>query len=127
MNHQQQVKQFHDRFGLWTYEKNQIPATDDIILGRISLIVEELAEFIKEAHGWSPAITKREKESTAKELADLAYVVYGAAVEMGIDLDKAIDIVHESNMSKVDGKLNEATGKYEKGPSYIPPDMSSAI
>ena len=120
MNHQQQVKQFHDRFGLWTYEKNQVPAPDDIILGRVSLISEEFAEFIKAAHGW-------DKEAMAKELADLAYVVYGAAVEIGIDLDKAIDIVHESNMSKVDGRLNKATGKYEKGPSYIPPNMSSTI
>ncbi len=60
----------------------------------------------------------------AKELADILYVVYGAGVSFGIDLDHAFAVVHESNMSKlVDGKaLKDEGGKVQKGPNYEPPD-----
>lgn len=61
----------------------------------------------------------------AKELADILYVVYGAGVSLGIDLDHAFAVVHESNLSKlVDGKpLKDSGGKVQKGPNYQPPDM----
>ncbi len=62
----------------------------------------------------------------AKELADLSYVVYGTAVEFGIDLDHCVVLVHESNMSKVgdDGEpLLRDDGKILKGPNYAPPDL----
>jgi hypothetical protein len=59
-----------------------------------------------------------------KELADILYVVYGAGVSFGIDLDHAFAAVHESNLSKlVDGKpLKDEGGKVQKGPNYQPPD-----
>ena len=38
---------------------------------------------------------------TIDALADILYVVYGAGASFGIDLDKAFDIVHKSNMSKL--------------------------
>jgi predicted HAD superfamily Cof-like phosphohydrolase len=60
----------------------------------------------------------------AKELADLLYVVYGTAAEMGIDLDAVFEAVHESNMSKLDdnGKpIRREDGKILKGPNYKPP------
>ena len=38
---------------------------------------------------------------TIDALADILYVVYGAGASFGIDLDKAFDIVHRSNMSKL--------------------------
>lgn len=66
----------------------------------------------------------------AKEMADMAYVLYGTAVALGIDLDKAVALVHESNMSKLgpDGKpILREDGKVLKGPDYFEPDMSSAI
>ena len=37
-----------------------------------------------------------------KELADLVYVCYQYAANMGWDLDEAMHRVHESNMSKLD-------------------------
>lgn len=60
-----------------------------------------------------------------KELADILYVVYGAGVSLGIDLDHAFAVVHESNLSKlVDGKpLKDEGGKVQKGPNYQPPDV----
>jgi predicted HAD superfamily Cof-like phosphohydrolase len=69
----------------------------------------------------------RQKERLAKELADLLYVGYGAAVEIGIDLDEAVRRVHRSNMSKLldDGTpLFGPNGKVLKGPNYREPDMT---
>ena len=53
------------------------------------------------------------KSNLLKELADLLYVVYGAGVSLGLDLDEAFKRVHKSNMSKlVDGKpLKNNDGK----------------
>lgn len=61
----------------------------------------------------------------AKELADVVYVAAGTAMTYGVDLDWAIRLVHESNMTKLhNGKpLYRADGKVLKGPSYRGPDL----
>ena len=62
-----------------------------------------------------------------KELADLIYVCYQYAENMGWFLDEALDRVHISNMSKLgdDGKpIYRDDGKVLKGPDYKPPDLS---
>jgi predicted HAD superfamily Cof-like phosphohydrolase len=61
---------------------------------RLSLITEEVGE-LKEA------IENHDMTETIDALADILYVVYGAGASFGIDLDKAMGLVHESNMSKV--------------------------
>ena len=70
------------------------------------------------------------KEETLKELADLVYVCYQYAENMGWFLDEALDRVHKSNMSKLgeDGKpIYREDGKVLKGPNYQPPDLSDII
>ena len=65
-----------------------------------------------------------------KELADLVYVCYQYAVNMGWDLDEAMDRVHKSNMSKLDeyGKpVLREDGKVLKGPYYQPPNLSDLV
>ena len=66
-----------------------------------------------------------------KELADLVYVCYQYAENMGWFLDEALNRVHESNMSKLDedGKpiYREKDGRVLKGPNYRPPDLSDLI
>lgn len=60
----------------------------------------------------------------AKELGDLAYVVYGLACMAGVNLDTVVQDIHRSNMSKVDDEGNPIfgeTGKILKGPNYVPP------
>lgn len=60
----------------------------------------------------------------AKELGDLAYVVYGLACMTGVDLASVVQDIHKSNMSKVDDEGNPIfgeTGKVLKGPNYMPP------
>ena len=54
-------------------------------------------------------------------LADILVVTYGAAVEMGVDLEPIFREVHRSNMSKDGGK--DAGGKILKGKGFSPPDI----
>ena len=65
-----------------------------------------------------------------KELADLVYVCYQYAANMGWDLDEAMHRVHESNMSKLDeyGKpILREDGKVLKGPKYQPPNQEDLV
>ena len=62
----------------------------------------------------------------ADALADLVYVIYGAAHVFGIDLDACVREVHRSNMSKLgeDGApIYREDGKVLKGPGYTAPDL----
>ena len=90
------------------------------------LIVEEFKEFL-EAEGMLFMHGINHQEHALKELADLVYVCYQYAENMGWFLDEALNRVHESNMSKLgeDGKpIYREDGKVLKGPGYKPPDLS---
>ena len=115
-----QAKEFRTRYNLKnspskkqrTYQKN--------------LIVEEFKEFL-EADGFLFKHGQNVQEECLKELADLVYVCYQYAENMGWFLDEALNRVHESNMSKLDedGKpIYREDGKVLKGPNYKPPDLS---
>ena len=70
------------------------------------------------------------REDCLKELADLVYVCYQYAVNMGWDLDEAMYRVHKSNMSKLDeyGKpVLREDGKVLKGPYYQPPNLEDLV
>jgi len=89
------------------------------------LIVEEFKEFL-EAEGMLFRHGRNAKEECLKELADLVYVCYQYAENMGWFLDEALDRVHQSNMSKLgeDGKpIYREDGKVLKGPNYKPPTL----
>ncbi len=93
------------------------------------LIVEEFKEFL-EAEGFLFRHGQNFQEDALKELADLVYVCYQYAANMGWFLDEALNRVHESNMSKLDedGKpIYREDGKVLKGPNYKPPDLSDII
>ena len=89
------------------------------------LIVEEFKEFL-EADGMLFRHGRNLKEECLKELADLVYVCYQYAENMGWFLDEALDRVHKSNMSKLgkDGNpIYREDGKVLKGPNYAPPNL----
>ncbi len=72
----------------------------------------------------------KHKENCLKELADLVYVCYQYASNLGWNLDEAMDRVHKSNMSKLDEYGNPVLredGKVLKGPNYQPPDLSDLV
>ena len=90
-----------------------------------NLIVEEFKEFL-EAEGKLFRESNQIHADALKELADLVYVCYQYAENMGWFLDEALDRVHQSNMSKLgeDGKpIYREDGKVLKGPNYEPPNL----
>ena len=118
------VREFHEVFGLSVRDSfdSDNPYNGDYPL-RIKLIREEYEELME-------AFEEGNYENIAKEMADLLYVVYGTGVTMGIDLDKALDIVHDSNMSKLDddGKpIYNSYGKVQKSDNYYPANLSELL
>lgn len=94
-----------------------------------TLIVEEFKEFL-EAEDQLYRDHPQYKQDALKELADLVYVCYQYAANIGWNLDEALDRVHQSNMSKldVDGKpIYREDGKVLKGPNYQPPNLSDLV
>ena len=97
--------------------------------GQKNLIVEEFKEFL-EAEGGLFRENSHIKAGALKELADLVYVCYQYAANMGWDLDEAMHRVHESNMSKLDeyGRpIYREDGKVLKGPNYKPPNLEDLV
>lgn len=93
------------------------------------LIVEEYTEVI-DALCVFEQDDKETHSDLLKELADLVFVCYQAAENMGWDLDEAMYRVFQSNMSKLDeeGKpIRNADGKILKGPNYKVPDLSDLV
>ena len=94
-----------------------------------NLIVEEFKEFL-EAEGMLIRKNTTIESEALKELADLIYVCYQYAENMGWLLDEALDRVHLSNMSKLDeeGKpVYREDGKVLKGPNYKPPTLTDLV
>ena len=118
-NEQLAVHAFHQTFGLTINRAPTLPGRADVILRR-ELISEELDEFC-----CATSLTE-----VADALGDLLYVVYGAAVTYGIDLEPIFNEIHRSNMSKVwpDGsvKKNEL-GKVLKPETYSPANLAAEI
>lgn len=91
---------------------------------RIALIEEEISEL-------KDAIQQNDLVEVADALADILYVVYGAGLAFGIDLDKCFREVHRSNMTKLDADgnpiKNPETGKIVKGPHYEEPQLERIL
>ena len=97
-----------------------------------TLIVEEFKEFLDAENQLLtlPSGFVVNATDTLKELADLVYVCYQYAENLGWDLDEALNRVHRSNMSKLgeDGEpVYREDGKVLKGPNYQPPNLSDLV
>jgi predicted HAD superfamily Cof-like phosphohydrolase len=93
------------------------------------LIVEEFKEFLEAEQQLIMGLTINSAECL-KELADLVYVCYQYAANLGWDLDEALDRVHQSNLSKLDDNGNpiyREDGKVLKGPNYQPPNLNDLV
>jgi len=60
----------------------------------MKLIREEMKEL-------EEAVETKNYVETADALTDLIYVILGMGARIGIDMDKAFQLVHENNMSKL--------------------------
>ena len=95
------------------------------------LIAEESREFLEatdESLSAFPFIHSKRADAL-KELADLVYVCYQYAANIGWDLDEALRRVHESNLSKLDNgrPIYREDGKVLKGPNYQPPTLTDLV
>ena len=121
MNDEQlMVRDFHERFGLPSSDRPIWPG-ETLHRLRVLLIEEELAELRNAGEA-------RNLVAVADALADLLYVVYGAAETYGIDLQAVFREIHRSNMSKGEPEIvRRPDGKILKGDSYSPPRVSEVL
>lgn len=137
------VRRFHHVYGLPI--RTDGPSLDRESLNmRMSLIAEEFAELTGAVYGRAAREEieaacararaaddgSRDVVETADALADLVYVIYGMALETGIDLAAVLAEVQRSNMSKLgeDGRpIYREDGKVLKGPGYFPPDVARVL
>ncbi|OKL50048.1 GNAT family N-acetyltransferase [Boudabousia marimammalium] len=136
------VRQFHQVYGLPVVDAPD--ASTDRIHMRMGLILEETAELVGAAYGqeareliesaWVKALESddgtRDIVEIADALADIVYVVYGAALELGIDLPAVLSQVQASNMSKLmpDGSVKyREDGKVLKGPDFFGPEIAKVL
>lgn len=87
------VAEFHRAFGLMVRQEPTIGTEEERSL-RLALIEEELGEL-------ELACAEGDLVEMADALGDLIYVVQGAALVFGIDLDFVMAEVHRSNMTKL--------------------------
>ena len=119
----EQAKEFRTKYNLrssTSREKRSYQKT---------LVIEEFKEFL-EAEDILFRDNPTIKAECLKEVADLVYVCYQYAENMGWFLDEALDRVHKSNMSKLgeDGRpVYREDGKVLKGPNYEPPTLTDLI
>lgn len=90
---------------------------------RVRLITEEYKELLD-------AVAEKNFIEQLDALGDLVYVCYGMAIELGANLDKIIEEIHRSNLSKLDENSDpifREDGKVLKGPWYSPPNIIKVV
>jgi len=117
LKRQKQVEDFHRAVDhpVGDYTK---PAIQDAIL-RMRLIREECDELLG-------AIARDDLVEVINRMCDLKYVIHGAAVAFGIDLEPFEDEVHRTNMAKTTGPIRE-DGKQLKPPGWEPPKIREIL
>ena len=137
------VRRFHHVYGLPVQTDGASLERESLDM-RMSLIAEEFSELVGAIYGqaaraeiessYRRAVAAddgtRDTVETADALADLIYVIYGMALETGIDLASVLAEVQRSNMSKLgaDGKpVYREDGKVLKGPDYFPPNVEAVL
>lgn len=112
---QRDVENFHRALGL--------PIGESVELRRVELraklIEEEAAEAVE-------AIRRRDLIGSLDGLCDLLCVVYGAAVEWGINVAPFWDEVHRTNIAKRGGPVR-ADGKQLKPAGWRPPNLAAVL
>ena len=120
------VKEFHEKMELAI---NQ-PYSKELMDFRLRLLFEEIQELASAALDIETASPTGARlvmmQDLLKEMCDVVYVIKGMAVSFGMDFDKAFELVHKSNMSKLP-LIKDANGKVQKGLNYEPPILEGLI
>jgi len=93
------VVQFNREFGV--LESNVLTPKPNILKEDPKLVEFCMKLIREEARETEEAIKNNDFVEFVDGLIDQLYVIYGALSRIGIDADKAFDIVHENNMSKL--------------------------
>lgn len=110
------VEMFHRKCRVPIGLKPQLISEDEYQL-RFDLIQEELDEYLD-------ACVDQDLVKIADALGDLLYVVYGAAVVHGLDLEFIFEEIHKSNMTKEPQETHiPEIHKIKKGPNYVQPNL----
>lgn len=116
MNYMQTlVREWHEKFGV---NIGETPAIRRPGL-RAALIEEEARETCE-------AIRRGDLIEAIDGMCDVLYVVFGTAVEFGIDLQPFFNEVHATNMAKVGGATRE-DGKILKPEGWTPPLIAEIL
>lgn len=131
MNHgdtYHRVFEFHERFRCTIH--HGLRREEDIAL-RVELIREEFQELTDALQSWLAGNhTPGTFMDICDALADLDYVVAGAAVAFGVPLPELAREVHASNMSKLDENgepIYREDGKVLKGSDFRSPRIQAVL
>jgi predicted HAD superfamily Cof-like phosphohydrolase len=105
----QKVVEFNQTFGHPAHtmvHKDVWDKDPKLVKLRVDLIKEEVQEL-------EDAVKNNDMTETLDALSDILYVVYGMGAAFGLDLDEAMGLVHESNMTKVCSTEEEAINTVE--------------
>ncbi len=121
------VERFHRAFGVCLNEAPTLDIPAQIHELRLRILREEVEEYGEElARGGDAA---QRLQAVAKELADIAYVLFGTVITHGLQeqFERVFEEVHRSNMSKLDAQgrpVCRADGKVLKSEFYREPDLT---
>ncbi len=130
------VREFHLKYGHYisdTGPHDGFPFPSfptDVVKLRERLITEEAREFRFASYAMynSTDRTPIDMVEIADALADLLYVVFGAAITYGIPIEAIFTEVHRSNMTKSMLKNEKSIkGKTLKGSDYEPPQIEDVL
>lgn len=120
------VREFHEKMELAIDQ----PYSKELMDFRLRLLFEEIQELASAALDIETASPTGARlvmmQDLLKEMCDVVYVIKGMAVSFGMDFDKAFELVHKSNMSKLP-LIKDANGKVQKGLNYEPPILEGLI
>lgn len=116
------VAEFHRKFGL-----RHAVNGPDCERGLLLLAERRLAHLSEELAELTVAIDRGDLPGIADALADLVYLVYGVAVQLGIPLDEVLVEVHAANMRKVATALNDHKLGIAKPAGWQPPDVAGVL
>lgn len=120
------VREFHEKMELAIDQ----PYSKELMDFRLRLLFEEIQELASAALDIETSTNPEEinvmMQDLLKEMCDVVYVIKGMAVSFGMDFEKAFELVHKSNMSKLP-LIKDSNGKVQKGLNYEPPTLEGLI
>ena len=119
MNIFDDVAAFHKKAGQVT--PKELSLSSENYKHHKRLVEEEYGEL-------SQAILMSDALGIAKEAIDLIYVVVGLLLSMGVNPKRAWQLVHDSNMQKMEPNVvKDSSGKIQKPQGWVPPDMTKTL